>query len=256
MDSVWYYWLAFMLVLLVIGFVGSKIKDKKIDNFSDETKEAISNLKQNFGKKTTMERAYMDKNSICMVFSCGKNRTVYIIKDSKTNKYSYLISENKLEYGKPIISIKPFLDTKYHYNEEKLVYTGATVGGITTGGFHIEGGDYSKNHSWTGKYLLTCQIIESSVENYAFDEIYLNSDLLNKAKQSKMKQYIKGRTNHLVLFHKLSQETSQNLGTATLLGDASLDGAYNKMLNIATTEMSLTKKECEEIKDWILSNIN
>lgn len=255
MDTYWYYVIALMGILLIIGYVGSRINQRKLDNFSDEVKESISALKTNFAKKSTFNKTYMDKNNICMVFICDDKRTVYIIKDTISGRYSYLVSKDKLEYGKPVINIVKLLDSKYKYNEEKLVYTGATVGGVTMGGFHVEGGNYSKQQYFTGKYALTCRIIESSVESYIIKEIYLNSELLGKAKENKVIKYIGEDSNHMILKHKLSSTTKKNIATAVAIGDYSLDGAYNKMMNVAYTEISLTKNECEEVKEWILSSM-
>ena len=52
-------------------------------------------------------------------------------------------------------SIEAERNVNLSYTPDKLVYTGATVGGITTGGFHVEQGGYSvSSGAKNGKYNL------------------------------------------------------------------------------------------------------
>ena len=253
----------FGISILCFTIAFSLMKKEENNSFaqlSEETKQRTSKLIEKCGDKHTLTREFMDKNNILMVLSYNSKSIdwkLYVLKDEKTNKCCFISSEdNKVLFHMPALDIIELVDTKYKYNEEKLVYTGATVGGITMGGFHVEGGDYSKQKYFTGKYGLSRKCyINGEAKVLVIDEIYLNSDLLEKAKDSHMKQYIDGKSNHILLCHKLSKETSRNLNAATLLGDASLDGAYNKMMSVARNEMSLTKEECIEIKTWLLRNI-
>ena len=53
-----------------------------------------------------------------------------------------------------IIKIQEYLFSDLSYNDPTLVYTGATVGGVSMGGFHVEGGDYDQKLSRSGRYQL------------------------------------------------------------------------------------------------------
>ena len=46
-----------------------------------------------------------------------------------------------------IFTIQPYRKTQYGYSPEKLIYTGATVGGVTTGGWHKSGGFYARDRA-------------------------------------------------------------------------------------------------------------
>ncbi len=251
-------------VMAIISLIGNAIFDniekKNYDKFPDETKEKIDMLLEKLGNKTTLSRKFMDDNGILMVLSNNIksiNRKFYVLRDEKTKDYYFLDSKlSKVFIQRPNLELIKLTDTNYHYNEEKLVYTSATVGGITTGGFHVEGGDYSKQQYSTGKYAISNCIAHKEVENICINEIYLNSDLLAKAKESSLEKYIDGKSNRMSLQHELSIQTQKNLDIAALSGDASLDGIYNKMLSIARAEVSLTKDECIEIKNWLLANMN
>lgn len=250
-------------VMAIISFVGNAIFDnvekKNYDKFPNETKEKIDMLLNKLGNKSTLSLKFMDDNEILMVLSNNSkhiNRKFYVLRDKKTKNYYFLDSKlNKVFIQRPSLELIKLTDANYHYNEEKLVYTGATVGGITMGGFHVEGGDYSKQEYSTGKYAISNCVAHKEVENICINEIYLNSNLLAKAKESILKKYIDGKSNRMSLQHELSQQTQKDLHTASLSGDASLDGIYNKMLSVARAEISLTKEECMEIKNWLLSNM-
>lgn len=258
----------YLLVLLFISTIIAAFFDAKaerksqelFDSFDEQTKEKIKRLQGKLNSKTSLSRKFMDDNGILMILSNNIeriNRKFFVLKDSKTQRYYFLDSKiSKVFIQKPSLDLTRLTDMKYHYNEEKLVYTGATVGGITTGGFHVEGGDYSKQEYSTGKYAISNRIEDKEVENICINEIYLNSDLLAKAQESNIKHYIVGKSNRLFIQHELSKQTQNNLDIAALSGDASLDGIYNKMLSIARAEVSLTKDECIEIKNWLLSNMN
>lgn len=53
--------------------------------------------------------------------------------------------------GRPTFSVENAHTVFYNYHEGKVVYTGATVGGITTGGFHTEKPYMSEHKQYTGK---------------------------------------------------------------------------------------------------------
>lgn len=57
---------------------------------------------------------------------------------------------------KEALTIEAAHDIIANYTPDRIIYTGATVGGITTGGFHTEKGGYSMSLGGkTGKYYLS-----------------------------------------------------------------------------------------------------
>ncbi len=70
------------------------------------------------------------------------------------------------------ISIDPIYETYFKYNPLEVTYTSATVGGITTGGFHTSGNDYSlKMGEKTGKYRLGTKVAKEGSEGSEYMRI-------------------------------------------------------------------------------------
>ena len=251
------------LAMIIISVIGngilSTVEKNKQDNLLPETKEKLSNLRKNFKSPNTLKCGYMDKNDVVMILSqntFSSNRMIFVLKETKTDTFCIWDShKDKLLVQRPNYKIIQLSASNYHYNEEKLVYTGATVGGVTMGGFHVEGGDYSVQKYLTNKYAIACHITTNEVEDVQINEIYLNSDLLKKAKDSNLKQYIVGRSNLLHLRHKISEQTQKELDDAALLNDPSLDGFYAKRKTLADIEANLTEEECTEILCWLVDSI-
>ena len=134
----------------------------------------------------------------------------------------------------------------------------ASYKSLVVGGFHKEGGDYSSHRSYTGKYGITeFDSIDNDYKKLLIlNEVYLNSSLTKKAQNSNIKKYIT-EDNHLYLLHTMSQLTRETLNYASsaVSGNYSQYGAYISLQNKAKSEMALTKAECEEIKNWLLSNM-
>ena len=242
-----------------------KKKQQLFDNFDEQTKDTISKAWKNLQNKSILTPKFMDENNILMILSYDFERynlKKCVLKDKKTNTiclFNLLSNEhNNIRFEKPNFRITQLANTEYKYNEERLVYTSATVGFVTTGGFHKEGGDYSSNRSYTGKYGITeFDSIDNDYKKLLIlNEVYLNSSLTKKAQNSNMKKYIT-KDNHLYLLHAMSQLTRETLNYASsaVCGNYSQFGAYNSLQNKAKTEMALTKTECIQIKDWLLSNM-
>lgn len=239
---------------------GNKKWQEIFDSLDEQTKETISRVCANLKNEKILSPEFMDKNNILMILSYNfgqNNIKECILKDKKTNTICFfnLLStdHNNVKFGKPKLRITQLVNANYTYNEERLVYTSATVGFVTTGGFHKEGGDYTTSYSLTGKYAIT----DIDQKNF-LNEVYLNSNLTKKAQNSNMEKYIKGSSNCLYLLHEMSKLTRDTLNYAlpTVSGNKTLYGAYNSLQNSAKNEMALTKAECEEVKDWLLSNMN
>lgn len=269
------YFLSFIIATIPFIALGSLIvkktkenekkKQELFDNFDEQTKDTISNAWKNLQNKSILTPKFMDKNNILMILSYdfeNYNLKKCVLKDKKTNTiclFNLLKTEhNNIKFGKPKFQITQLANTEYTYNEERLVYTSATVGFVTTGGFHKEGGDYSSHRSYTGKYGITeFDSIDNDYKKLLIlNEVYLNSSLTKKAQNSNIKKYIT-EDNHLYLLHTMSQLTRETLNYASsaVSGNYSQYGAYISLQNKAKSEMALTKAECEEIKNWLLSNM-
>ena len=95
--------------------------------------------------------------------------TLYIKKHGKIFR--------KLLIAKPV----EYVHTKKE--PDKLVYTSATVGGITTGGFHVQSGNTSYYTSNSGKFAVAyCP--NNSVHGSPAIEIFLSEQIYNAAKKS------------------------------------------------------------------------
>ncbi len=86
---------------------------------------------------------------ISTIFAC-----VYLsITDKQTKSDSSIISYDKesqtlhlyqrCEKAKKYVILKEYIHYNYNYHPEKTIYTGATVGGISMGGFHTEEAHYT-----------------------------------------------------------------------------------------------------------------
>lgn len=78
---------------------------------------------------------------------------------------------------------------------DKVVYTGATVGGVHTGGFHVEkGGDFATLGDKTGTYRITYKFAQTWGDKFVSGNVHyleLPNGLYNVAsKNIRMKRYI------------------------------------------------------------------
>ena len=56
--------------------------------------------------------------------------------------------------NRKVLSVTEVWNHTFNYEPEKIVYTGATVGGVHTGGFHKEGGYHTVSGTSTGMYQI------------------------------------------------------------------------------------------------------
>lgn len=90
--------------------------------------------------------------------------------------------ERRGRYLKGLLKVGRANILNYKYVDPKLVYTGATVGGVSMGGFHIEEGGYRDQILQTDTYQLIYKdpITE---RDYPVEWIDLSTDCLNAAKK-------------------------------------------------------------------------
>ena len=128
-----------------------------------------------------------------------------------------------------------------------MVYTGATVGGVTTGGWHEEKAYYSQEVSDSGKSKLKFK----GKDGGTIKKIILTADLIASAKQQPdIKQFLKDDT--LELQHLdcggLSIVNAHVLSTAIATGNV---GVQALIANEESNKKFLTHSECQHVLDWI-----
>lgn len=115
------------------------------------------------------------------------------------NKSHLLVLKNRA----PILQSSLTVEARHEVNltsvPDKLVYTGATVGGITTGGFHVQkGGNYLSLGRKTGEYYITYKYAESyedgGIRKYRSDIVSFveltDSDFTLAKNNNALKKYI------------------------------------------------------------------
>lgn len=263
-ESIWLTMLISIPVAFGFAFLfslfGEQADDKKAQKnherymaYSKETRATVDLLREKIDAErlnnTYNNRQFLDKHNIPIVFGTVK-RYFFILKDAQ---YGYCMVDSKdgaFYFNVPSILIEQHVDDYYKYNEPTLVYTGATVGGVTTGGFHVEGGDYSTKKHFTGKYY---HYFSLGGEHVLISHIYCNTSVWEKAKKDIVtKNFIYGKNDYIYLAHVLSSEQQKHLARAASTGDASLDGSFARAQLFAQESVYLTREECDEIKNWIL----
>lgn len=133
-------------------------------------------------------------------------------------------------------SIETIMVTQQYYNPEKYIYSSATVGGITTGGVSKIGGDYTK-----GKEIDS----EKRKLKYFGQEvkrIQLSGELLKKATQTKIKEYL-NEENQIVVVSE--NNAGAVVMAARIAGERSLATQYAMYAGYPSQE------KCREIIDWL-----
>jgi len=152
----------------------------------------------------------------------GKSRD-----DKKTTasnlRYNEKTDELTLIYrdstNRKVLKVEQIWNHTFNYEPEKMVYTGATVGGVHTGGFHKEGGYHTVSGTQTGKYQI----------------YYDNGD-----------RYDTNRT--------LGGVDSVKLANPQLIANAKADGFISKFLQNDTLVLkygTLSKSDCQRILAWL-----
>ena len=107
-----------------------------------------------------------------------------------------LILNERSEDFKKLFSTERYISTRHGYAEEKLIFTSATVGGITTGGWDKVGG-YGTEKKKTNKYNLVYEYVNPEDNSYKrgyVNRIILSDELLKKAQTSNVKPYLDGNS--------------------------------------------------------------
>lgn len=176
--------------------------------------------------------------------------------DSQTRNASYdkktktLNLHARNSYSEGFIRIERYKHENLKYNPEKLVYTGASVGGVSMGGFHVEKAHYSvESKQKTDYYELyfytptdknACGVIEKIVCDFDVG----NSKFIQKYKINK-NTLIPKNTNKKAKYTQAEKEAIKLAKEQNNL--AALQGFSLKN----TTASMLTLNEAEKLKKWI-----
>ncbi len=165
-----------------------------------------------------------------------------IIFDS--NNKTIILNKRDFTFTKQI-KVKKYTGTYEQFNPSKTIYTGATVGGITTGGFHQTKAYYSTQVMRTSGHYLYAKVDEP----FTIEKVKLSPELIEEAKQDeRVKKFLRGNT--LILNHEnqMSSAEADVIKNAISTGNISLSGY---MLQKSYDKSLLSYKECQDVLEWI-----
>lgn len=146
------------------------------------------------------------------------------------------------------LQIRQITDYNLKYHEAQYIYTGATVGGITTGGIHKTGDYHTIDSTSTGKYEICYKDrdIFNNDQLYPIKNIKLPDKMVEEAKKDELLHgFLKDDT--LVLEKETNNngelmESALNANNTTLAMQIAKKDYFDKQL---------TKEECTQIVSWI-----
>lgn len=173
--------------------------------------------------------------------------------ENRITKYATYESADKTlrlhkkgSFLKESVTMKRYIRTNATYKPAEIVYTGATVGGITTGGIHVNEAHYETSGTRTDKfglYFNNCQ-----VKRIVCDFEIKDHPAINKFKTDK---------NTLVLTYEGAKEEMGGLSKemykkAVVKGDL---GMQYHLLNNQIEESMLSHNDCKNVLKWIVGKI-
>jgi hypothetical protein len=170
--------------------------------------------------------------------------------DLKTRTLTVL---NRVSDNEAILKIEDVLHLNFKYSPAELVYTGATTGNVSMGGFHINEASMSASQGGkTGKFCIVYTGPESKDNHCKIDKIHLSNEQIKSAKSHYIvSRFLKDDT--LVLEHKTYSHLTDSERRASL--DAYISGRTDIFygLNMKQyVDMQLTQEECQAIVSWLL----
>ena len=155
-----------------------------------------------------------------------------------------------------LFTCENYVSTRHGYAEEKLIFTSATVGGVTTGGVEKVGG-YGTEKKKTDKCNLVYQYVDpknNQTKKVYVTAIQLSESLRKSAKLSKIKEYLDG--NSLIVVTPLvssEKEKQAYLNLHRISG-----GGYSTHLANLEEDDRIrtlpTLQKCNDIISWISGN--
>ena len=142
-------------------------------------------------------------------------------------------------------SFEHYESSKVVYQEEKLIYTSATVGGVTTGGVDKVGGIQSETVK-TNKFELVYEYAtKDTIKKGFIEKITLTDELLKQAQKSNIAKYIKG--NDILVVDELVESTDLIRGYLKIGHNSSAANVMNedKLRTMPTLD------KCKAIVNWV-----
>ena len=124
-----------------------------------------------------------------------------LVYDPKTETIT--VNERRCD-NKKRFSYENYKRKSHSYTKEKLIYSSATVGGITTGGFDTVGGTSTKDVA-TNKYRLVYEYVEDNIKKEGYvKKIYLSKKIASQIKESPIKDFYTGE--HIAVETPISED--------------------------------------------------
>lgn len=162
------------------------------------------------------------------------------------DKYSKtLMLQNRTKTNKLVFSAENAPDFTVHFKPEQWVYTGVSVGGVHTGGFHKEGGYHYAKPAHTGKYVI---VFDNCIDHAIVDRIrILDPKVLQLAKENAfISQFLDGDI--LELKHDFVHKNEAKVKAAIELQQIDVAMRFMKQDHFNTL---LTKEECKKVIAWL-----
>ena len=188
----------------------------------------------------------------------AKQTGVLLYRDKNGNgglgSYTLIVSKRTAN-NKRVLKIAEHLGQSYTYNPAKVVYTGATVGGVTTGGFHTVDAHHTYNVYASGKYKLQYTEVSpdglaaspSEYPPYDIEMVRLDSQsLVEEAKNNPViSRHLKGR---FIMMADIPADAGKKLAAAGKSGNQTM--MMNALASVAA-ERGLTKDDATAILNWL-----
>lgn len=148
-------------------------------------------------------------------------------------------------------SIVPYTPSLSYKTPEEYVFTGATVGGVTTGGIHKVGGETKYQTVSSGRFVLRykhCAWYDEQIEIHDIKTIKLTEDLVKAAKKHRISSYLNGRVIQVVDEVNVSAQTQLLLNSVLRTGNT--DAVTNSYIKDGLDSYP-TREKCEAILDFI-----
>lgn len=165
---------------------------------------------------------------------------------SEEDKTMTLFQRSKISYA--AVHWDPLYEHDLKYNPSKTIYTGATSGGITMGGFHTTEAYYQERPAKkSGRYIAYLQFHDG--KRIYIKEIILVGKVLEEAKSNpKIRKFLKG--DRLVLLNQNAKSKLDGKLSASEIanGGTVIQHAYMDSLK---ANVGITLWEAEIINEWL-----
>ena len=194
---------------------------------------------------------------ICVVFAVGKiiiwrkrekqgEEQCKHYTCNEEDKTMTLFQRSKISYA--AVHWDPLYEHDLKYNPSKTIYTGATNGGITMGGFHTTEAYYQERPTKkSGRYIAYLSFHDGS--RVYIKEIILVGKVLDEAKSNpKIRKFLNG--DRLVL---LNQNAKSNLDGKLSASEIANGGnvIQHAYMDSLKANVGITLREAEIINEWL-----